>query len=242
MESRSHLIKCSSACTTLLFLPNPQIPVFWQIFTPIRTSFPLILAGKGFSSYLEILPLSLCYRTYWLNSRIRRCSYPVLQTSTPPPENHQFCLLLWLSFMLVFPQLWKKISESSMPLLDLVLYYSFYLVKLHKHAACTHSLDLLSSNYFHMLLQSVSSTMNWKFLTSRTWLNLMTTSISSLSGTLHHIRVSPWIFPYPDLEKKNNNNVLILLIPQTSFPDMSTLTQKVNAGLKFNTICSIPAS
>lgn len=81
----------------------------------------------------------------------------------PPPENHQFCLLLWPSFMLIFPKLWKKKLKSPLPLLDLILQHSFYLVKFHKHAASIHSLHLLSSNCFHMFLQSVSSTMNWKF-------------------------------------------------------------------------------
>lgn len=50
----------------------------------------------------------------------------------------------------------------------------------------------------------------------------------------HNLSVSPRIFPYPNLKK----HVLMLLILQTSFPDMSTLTQKVNVGLKFNIICS----
>lgn len=160
---RASLTWSSAPCLhALLTLLPTQLPVFWWIFASIRASFPLTnLSGRGVifisGNPVPQALLPTCYCS--LDTALTHTSHP----SAPLPENHQFCLLLWFSFMLIFPQLWKKIPKSSLPLLDLILYYSFYPVKLHKYAACTHSLHLLSSNCFHMLLQSVSSTMNWNF-------------------------------------------------------------------------------
>lgn len=144
-KSQSDLqIQCSLP-THMTLLPHPSC-LSLDDFLYLQSFLPLNLIWR------DLLQNMLFPQNETLLSLMYSHPYPLL-------EKHQFCLL-W-SFLLTFPLLWKRAPEFSLPLLDLVLYYSFYLVKLCKHAACTLSLHLLSSNCFHMLLQSVSSTMNW---------------------------------------------------------------------------------
>lgn len=158
LKRASFVFRSSASCPHILHCSPIPAACLLMIFCIYRASFPLISAEEKLSSYLKsnlsaLLQNLLFAQNETLLSLMYAHAYSLL-------EKHQFCLLLW-SFLLIFPQLWKETPESSVPLLDLILYYSFYLVKLCKHAACTHSLHLLSSNCFHMLLQSVSSTMNW---------------------------------------------------------------------------------
>lgn len=156
----SLIFRSSAPCPHILHCSLIPAACLLMISYIYRASFPFISAEEKFSSYLKSNLSALLQNLLFAQNE----TLLLVMYSHPYPllENHQFCLLLWV-FLLMFPQLWKETPESSLPLLDLILYYSFYLVKLCKHAACTLSLHLLSSNCFHMLLQSVSSTMNRNF-------------------------------------------------------------------------------
>lgn len=156
MESQSHLLsQCSlPAHTAMLLQPSCLSPDEFLHLSEL----PSPWSQRKSSHLVWNLTPQPCCRTC-SSCIMRHCSHSHIPTRTPQQRIINF-VFSFGCFLLIFPQLWKKTPESSLPLLDLILYCSFYLVKLHKHTDCSLSLHLLSFNCFHMLLQSVSSTTN----------------------------------------------------------------------------------